>query len=185
MAAQPGGHFLSHPKRAAHRGLEALKNYGKSFPLQLLHLPLAAHRPAEHFQSVELAAHPHRGHKAVLLAEGDEIRPGEEIGEQIGHGKGLPQLQLSPAAPEILRQLAPAYVGAVAGQPQQHPGMEGLDAVVHPVLVQQLHRLFHQLADVEVVRLQFHQQGRPALEQVQDLLQQGILYKTKESRKIL
>ena len=103
--------------------------------------------------------------------KGDKVRAGEEIGQQVGHGEGLPALQLPPVPPEVLGQLPPADVRAVALEPEDHPGMEGLDAVVHLAAVQHGHRLLHQLPHVEVVRLQLHQQRGAALEQPGRLLQ--------------
>ena len=108
----------------------------------------------------------------MLLTEGDKIGPGEEVGEQIGHGKGLPGLQLASAAPEVFGQLTPADVRAVTGKPQQYAGVERFDAVVDPVLVQGTYRSLHQLFHVKVVGFQFHQQGRAVLKDLQNLLQQ-------------
>ena len=104
---------------------------------------------------------------------GDEVRPGQEVqqvaGERRLNGQGLPLR----VAEKVHGQLPPDDLGAVLFQPEQAPGVEGLDAVRPGVAFQLAAGFCCQSGMVAPHGLQLYNHGGFAAEQLQNLPEGG------------
>ena len=120
------------------------------------------HRPAKDRQAVQLLAHHTAG--SIRCSQWKEMKSGlvRTLDSRPAITRGLPPGQRPPeAARNPGGELPPGIHLDVEAQPADYAGMEGFDASL-PGLVQGVHCRLHQLADVVVIRLQFHQKGRPS-----------------------